>query len=305
MKASILIPVFNREKTIKRTLNSVAHQKNISEIIVVDDCSTDKTSEHIESLKINNLIYIRLDKKMNGNVARNVAARSARGDILIFLDSDDEFCPSRVDNLLAYYEHNNDAEVVVDSFVTERRGDRKFFVFKKAQIDSQSLFEGLVCNSIPLTFSSISVRKECFESMGGLDELTLRHQDRDFLLTAISKGKKIHTRNVADLIKHQGDDSFSRSAVGYMRALEWLAKKHHIFLNSDFFYVKKYLILRSLIGSLIRLEFRIYAENYFHYKNSKILFDGSGLSVKYYFKGKKFRKRIERNLIGNDLKFQP
>jgi glycosyltransferase involved in cell wall biosynthesis len=296
MKASILIPVFNREKTISRTLLSINKNKEISEIIVVDDCSTDQTEKVVEELKLDNLIYIKLKEKRNGNVARNLAAKAASGDVLIFLDSDDEFCEGRIDNLLSYYEKNN-PELVVDAFVTEKKGKKTSFEFKNLNMDSRVLFEGLVCNAIPLTFSSISVKRDVFISMGFLDELTLRHQDRDFIFSAIVQGRRIHYRNTNDIVKHQSHDSFSRSGQGYMAALNKLADKYKIFSDRKFDEVRKYLIMRSLVGTLWRMQINIFLDNYSIYKNSISLRDNKGLRIKNYFLGKKYRKSCEDRVI--------
>lgn len=296
MNACIIIPVFNRAQTIARTLLSVANSQKISEIIVVDDCSTDNTEKIVRDLSLKKLIYIRLDKKSNGNIARNVAARAATGDILIFLDSDDEFCESRIESLVDFYEKTQ-AELVVDSFLTEKKGGVTSFIFKNTNLCPADFFEGLVCNAIPLTFSSISVRKDCFFQMGGLDDATLRHQDRDFLFSAISQRKVIRLRNVVDVIKHQSEDSFSRSAVGYMAALSWIASKHHIFKDPKFDNVRKYLVLRSLISTIVRCQFKLFIHNYSIYKKSDCLHKYDSLSVSSYFAGKKYRKTVESKFI--------
>jgi glycosyltransferase involved in cell wall biosynthesis len=296
MKASILIPVFNREKTIGRTLLSASRHDNVSEIIVVDDCSTDGTAEVIHSFKLTNLIYIKLKQKGNGNVARNVAAQSATGDVLMFLDSDDEFCAGRVTKVLDYFNANRN-DIVLDAFITENKGNKTAFEFKNLDLNKQNIFYGLVCNAVPLTFSSISVTRECFFRLGGLDELTLRHQDRDFLFTAISNGNSIHVRNSLDIIKHQSGDSFSRSAAGYMATLEWIAQKHKIFEDPEIYNVKKYLIIRSLIGSLLKFEFIMFLKNLYFYKQSKALGDNGGLKLSEYFKGKRERRKFEASFI--------
>ena len=296
MKASILIPVYNRASTIARTLTSIANIENVAEIIVVDDCSTDDTPNVIQNLHIENLIYIRLNDKQNGNVARNIAASTSTGDILMFLDSDDEFCDGRVNDLLTYYENSN-ADLVIDTFITEKKGQQTWFSFKNLNLSLKDIFEGLVCNAIPLTFSSISVRRDCFFEIGSLDNKTLRHQDRDFLFTSISYNRSIHLRNSANVIKHQSKDSFSRSAAGYMRALNWIAQKHNIFEDPRFINIKIYLIARSLIGSLLRGQIGLFMNNYYEYRKSEALINSTPLSLRAYLDGKAYRKKVEKSLI--------
>ena len=301
INVSILVPVFNREKTIQRTLISASLQDNVSEIIVVDDCSTDGTADIVRGLNLDNLIYIKLEQKRNGNVARNIAAQLATGDVLMFLDSDDEFCAGRVVGVLDYFNANKN-DIILDAFITENKGNQTAFEFKNASLKVEDISYGLVCNAIPLTFSSISVTRDCFENLGGLDESTLRHQDRDFLFSAISNGNTIHIRNSLDVIKHQSGDSFSRSAAGYMAALDWIADKHKIFTDPKTHKVKKYLIIRSLISSLLRFELILFFKNYGVYKQSKALNEQVGLSFFEYFEGKRQRRDLEECLI---KKFDP
>ena len=97
MKISVIIPTYNRERSIARTLNSLRESDQMDvEIIVVDDASEDQTVKTVEALKIPNLILVKLARKTNGNFARNEAIRASSGDLVVFLDSDDEVLHSRL-----------------------------------------------------------------------------------------------------------------------------------------------------------------------------------------------------------------
>jgi len=89
MKASVIIPAFNAEKTIAETLKALEAQKGIArkdfEIIVVDDGSTDKTIQLVRKFRNVKL----LNQKHKGPAtARNLGAGKARGEIVVFTDSD-------------------------------------------------------------------------------------------------------------------------------------------------------------------------------------------------------------------------
>jgi len=93
MKASVIIPVYNEEKTIRECLKSLTKQtyKNF-EIIVVDDGSTDKTPKILQELKIKHLRLKILHGKHSGaGAARNLGAKEATGKILVFVDADMTF----------------------------------------------------------------------------------------------------------------------------------------------------------------------------------------------------------------------
>ena len=87
---SVVIPLYNKEKTIEQSLNSVLLQKGCEfEVVVVDDGSTDNSVEQVK--KINNP-KIKLVSQPNGGpgAARNTGAKAANGDWLVFLDADDK-----------------------------------------------------------------------------------------------------------------------------------------------------------------------------------------------------------------------
>ena len=89
MKYSLIIPAYNAERTIASCLGSALNQslsRDEYEIVVVDDGSTDKTSEIVKSYPV------RLIQQRNQGpaVARNSGANEAKGNILIFTDSDCE-----------------------------------------------------------------------------------------------------------------------------------------------------------------------------------------------------------------------
>lgn len=91
MKYSVIIPVYNSEKTIKRCIESITSQKRTDvEIIIINDGSTDMSEGFCKNLQneYNNIVYIH---KENGGVssARNSGLSVARGKYVMFVDSDD------------------------------------------------------------------------------------------------------------------------------------------------------------------------------------------------------------------------
>jgi glycosyltransferase involved in cell wall biosynthesis len=88
---NVIIPTYNSEKTLKRAVDSVAKQTfKDYRLIIVDDCSTDKTREIIRGIKEADVIML-TEKRFNGG-SRNVGvAGGMDAKYTLFLDADDEF----------------------------------------------------------------------------------------------------------------------------------------------------------------------------------------------------------------------
>lgn len=121
-KISIIIPIFNVEKYLKRALDSIINQtmdfRDI-EVIMIDDCSTDNSKNIIEeySNKYSNFIGIYHEKNSGcAAIPRNTGLKVASGDYIMFLDPDDEYlsdcCEKLYDTILKY-----DADIAFGRYV--------------------------------------------------------------------------------------------------------------------------------------------------------------------------------------------
>lgn len=90
---SVVIPLYNKGPYISRTLNSALSQTKLpGEIIVVDDGSTDGGGEIVQQMN-NPLIRLVTQENKGVSVARNVGISLAKGELIAFLDADDEWKP--------------------------------------------------------------------------------------------------------------------------------------------------------------------------------------------------------------------
>lgn len=107
---SIIVPVYNREKTIAECLKGItAIKENAVEIIVVDDGSTDSSLEVCNNFQSRDS-RIKILHKENGGVssARNCGLDSANGEWILFVDSDDSICPDVTNLIPLAKKHNAD-----------------------------------------------------------------------------------------------------------------------------------------------------------------------------------------------------
>src|SRR5215468_5764628 len=104
-RVSVVVPVFNRPIAVARAINSVLVQTcQDFEIIVVDDASTDDTAAAVASIRDSRVRSIRHDRNRGGSAARNTGIEAAGAPLVAFLDSDDEWLPSKLERQLAVFD---------------------------------------------------------------------------------------------------------------------------------------------------------------------------------------------------------
>lgn len=126
-KITVIIPVYNGEEYIRKAIDSVLNQTyKEHELIVVDDCSTDGTSDILQEYS-GRIRVIRHDKNMGVGVARQTGIDAATGDYITFLDSDDYLSEDFLEmNLMLAKQH--DSDVVYTSFAVYYPDQKVFMV---------------------------------------------------------------------------------------------------------------------------------------------------------------------------------
>ena len=102
---TIIVPVYNREKYIKETVQSILNQTYTNyEVIFVDDASADSSTSILEEYTKNNAKFtlIKLRRNMGVSFARNIGIRKASGRYIAFLDSDDLWLPHRLEEQIKF-----------------------------------------------------------------------------------------------------------------------------------------------------------------------------------------------------------
>ena len=112
-KISIILPVYNAQSTISRTIESVLRQTYENyELIIINDGSTDNSGnickEYVKKSK--EIHYIEIDNNGVSN-ARNLGIENSTGDYIMFIDSDDEYYDNTLETIKQYIEDSNDLVV--------------------------------------------------------------------------------------------------------------------------------------------------------------------------------------------------
>ncbi len=149
MKYSVIIPVYNSEKTIKRCINSIASQERTDvEIIVINDGSTDMTESICNKMqnKYNNIVYI---YKENGGVssARNLGLSVAKGKYVMFIDGDD-YVDGKCFEIFDSYT-KSDADYYQFVYSTEANGTvKKVTSWPERCVNTESEKEAFIVESV-------------------------------------------------------------------------------------------------------------------------------------------------------------
>lgn len=138
---SVIIPVYNAEKTIRRCLDSIIKQNwNKAEIILINDGSKDRSGEICRdyATKYKNIIYIEQENS-GASAARNAGLDAAKGEYITFVDSDDYVLDGYFSTLCRL-----DDDLVVFSYQTICPHGVKIRQFRKELIDADTNFDRII-----------------------------------------------------------------------------------------------------------------------------------------------------------------
>ena len=170
---SIVIPLYNKEKQIANTLQTVFNQTfQDFEIVITDDGSTDNGVEEVK--KINDS-RIRLIYQENQGVsaARNRGIAEAKCDYIAFLDADDEWKPEYLQTQYELIQKQAECNVFVCNYELKNEKGKvtptiiNNLPFEETEGVLSNYFEIASCSNPPLWTSAVLVKKEAIQSIGG------------------------------------------------------------------------------------------------------------------------------------------
>ncbi|GAA6138434.1 glycosyltransferase [Arenicella sp. 4NH20-0111] len=217
MIVTVIIPTYNRERTLARALESVLSQKlpdSVSglDVIVVDDGSTDNTQRLIQAKYPAVRYFYQTNRGVSA--ARNKGLAVSRGEWVTLLDSDDEWLPQK---LIRQFEKIKDSGRLVCH--TEERWVRnglRVNQMTKHQKNGGHIFEKCLplCAMSP---SSIAIHKSIFSHVGDFDERLPACEDYDLWLR-ITAHYPVAYVETPSIIKYGGhEDQLSRAHWGMDR----------------------------------------------------------------------------------------
>ena len=206
---SVVIPAYNREKTIKRTIESVLAQKYTNfEVIVVDDGSVDGTARIINEYVQENKVRYVFQENGGAQKARNTGLHLAKGEYILFLDSDDWLLPNSLGHIVKKFKEDDAYGAVY--------GLTGLIVHGRVKVARKDYLEGNIYKEVLeqgyLTSTSfIAMRREIFSSIGEWD-LELKSSQDDDMCFRIAKCYKIGLIN--RIIGIYGTDAGKGKQIG-------------------------------------------------------------------------------------------
>ena len=172
-KISVVIPLYNKEKSVASTLRTVLNQTFTDyEIVIVNDGSTDNSVAEVEK------IYdarIRLINQQNAGVsaARNRGIEEANGELIAFLDADDEWKPEYLATQYHLFQKYPECSVFACNYVfRDAVGKMTPTILRKIPFSGENgiltnYFEVACCSHPPLWTSAVVIRKIALQTIEG------------------------------------------------------------------------------------------------------------------------------------------
>lgn len=189
-RVTIVIPTHNRAHLIGYAIESVLNQTYPNtEIIVVDDGSTDNTREVVESYG-SRVRYV-YQANAGPSAARNNGARRSEAEFIGFLDSDDTYLPLKLEKQVAYLNSHPDVDVVLSlwSFIGE---DRVTVVEEVKELPTDDMLKRILLTGMSGYFppNVALLRRDCFIKAGGfIETLPAREEQAFWMHVALTGGR--------------------------------------------------------------------------------------------------------------------
>lgn len=197
---SIYIPTHNRVELLQKAIDSVLSQTYTNwEVIVVNDASTDSTSDYLETISSSDsrIRYFNNETPMGACYSRNLAINHATGKFVTGLDDDDMFTEDRLQIFIDSYDDSYaflSADWRVFPFSLIKDVKRKL-IYKHGKIDLVTLLDK---NHIG---NQVFIEKEKLIAVGGFDESLPAWQDYDLWVRLVKKyGASLKLKNETQLI---------------------------------------------------------------------------------------------------------
>jgi glycosyltransferase involved in cell wall biosynthesis len=240
---AIVIPCYNVENYLRTAVASVlAQERQVDEIILVDNNSTDRTYAVMEELAtLNEKIFLFQQPKSGASAARNMGWQAAKSDYIHFLDADDYLLPGSVEKKMKRVEEEHCDFLINGHIRINEQGTRKDY--KVIDDIYKGLFNGLIGGS-----SSNIIKRSMLVRVGGWNEELASSQEITLYFEILKRNPKvsIEKESLSIVLDREGQISKSDPRPRWQRLLNlrasilgWLVEnKKEYWLENESYYLQ-------------------------------------------------------------------
>lgn len=241
---SVVIPAYNAERTIRTTLISVLRQTASDfEVIVVDDGSTDGTSEIAGSLG-DPRVRVLHQRNAGHASARNTGIADAHGKYVAVVDADDVWLPQKLERQLAVFHSQPHVRALHASAVHVDDALRPLFIGRSPD-GKNTLLDVLCFRGLPGFMCTLMAERTCLNEVGGFDPSLIILQDWDLAIRLAHRGElhsisepvalyRVHANNQSkqiDLHIEPGERVLARFFGDPTLPLEITARRRYVYAH--------------------------------------------------------------------------
>lgn len=232
MKVSVVLPTYNRENLLGRSIQSVLSQSYTDfELIVVDDASIDHTETVVKSFSDGRIRYIKSETNVGGAEARNIGIRAARADLICFQDSDDEWRCQKLQRCVDTINKCPELDGVFSGYWLIDGTRSSYAPKRRPPASTTELYQALLRQNCVGTPTAM-VKRSALVRVGYFDAGLPRFQDWDLFLR-VSKIARIAYIDEALVLAFRTPQSITTDGVAHVIALEKLYEKHRSAIRND------------------------------------------------------------------------
>jgi glycosyltransferase involved in cell wall biosynthesis len=176
---SVLMPVYNTEKLVKRAIDSILNQTYTNiELLIRDDGSTDNTIEIVTAIKDRRIKFSRNEKNIGSLLSRNKLMKDASGTLITFQDADDYSSVNRIELLINKLQSYPNIMLCGSGVKMYNEEDKLIFtrVVNESSVELKKLFQ----TTIPIVFATSIFRKKILDDIGLLRPFFVEYGNYDY-----------------------------------------------------------------------------------------------------------------------------
>lgn len=196
MTFSVIIPLYNKAPYVRKTVESVLRQTfDDYELVIIDNGSNDGSSEIVASFTDPRIRIVRLEENVGVSNARNKGVELSTAPYITFLDADDWWEPTFLEEMRGLIERHQDAGIYATGYYIVKNSKKRLAPigvdegFIEGEINYCAVYAKTLC--MPLTSISVAIPRAVFDESGGFKPLLKLGEDFDLWIRIVLRHKAV------------------------------------------------------------------------------------------------------------------